>query len=207
MIAGRIRNQPKAAAATEENKPRRRRGADGSSVGTLIVYGVAMPQRIEADGTFSRPYAFGASSNSVEVTGGGSSWHAGTTSIGSSGSGNSLVIANGGSVSSAASFIGSNAGSVGNHALVTGTGSDWAVSESLYVGYGGSGNTLVISDAGSISASYCLLGYTAGSGSNHVLVTGSGSTLDNSWNLVVGYDGSGNSLAVSDGASVRSFIG
>ncbi|MDE2202364.1 MAG: hypothetical protein KGJ38_06495, partial [Burkholderiaceae bacterium] len=53
MIAGRIRNQPKAAAATDENKPRRRRGADGSSVGTLIVNGVAMPQRIEADGTFS----------------------------------------------------------------------------------------------------------------------------------------------------------
>ncbi|WP_199032598.1 MULTISPECIES: YfaP family protein [Ralstonia] len=67
MIAGRIRNQPKAAAPTDENKPRRRRGADGSSVGTLVVNGVAMPQRIEADGTFSRPYAFGAGSNSVEV--------------------------------------------------------------------------------------------------------------------------------------------
>lgn len=51
----------------DESKPRRRRGADGSSVGTLIVNGVAMPQRIEADGTFSRPYAFGAGSNSVEV--------------------------------------------------------------------------------------------------------------------------------------------
>lgn len=69
MIAGRIRNQPKAAAATDESKPRRRRGADGSSVGTLVVNGVAMPQRIEADGTFSRPYAFGAGSNSVEVRG------------------------------------------------------------------------------------------------------------------------------------------
>ncbi|MCO5401700.1 YfaP family protein [Ralstonia soli] len=67
MIAGRIRNTPKAAALAEDNKPRRRRGADGSSVGTLVVNGVAMPQRIEADGTFSRPYAFGAGSNSVEV--------------------------------------------------------------------------------------------------------------------------------------------
>ncbi|MGD7411688.1 YfaP family protein, partial [Ralstonia pseudosolanacearum] len=48
---------------------RRRRGddGDGASVGTLVVNGVAMPQRIEADGTFSRPYAFGAGSNSVEV--------------------------------------------------------------------------------------------------------------------------------------------
>ncbi|CAJ0686357.1 YfaP family protein [Ralstonia mannitolilytica] len=67
MIAGRIRNTPKAAAATDEAKPRRRRGADDASVGTLVVNGVAMPQRIEADGTFSRPYAFGAGSNSVEV--------------------------------------------------------------------------------------------------------------------------------------------
>ncbi len=69
MIAGRIRNRPKVAAPADENTPRRRRGggADGSSVGTLIVNGVAMPQRVEADGTFSRPYAFGAGSNSVEV--------------------------------------------------------------------------------------------------------------------------------------------
>jgi len=66
MIAGRIRNTPKAAPA-EDSAPRRRRGADGSSVGTLVVNGVAMPQRIEADGTFSRPYAFGAGSNSVEI--------------------------------------------------------------------------------------------------------------------------------------------
>ncbi|MHA6915458.1 YfaP family protein [Ralstonia pseudosolanacearum] len=71
MIAGRIRNMPKAAAPADENRPRRRRGgdsdSDGASVGTLVVNGVAMPQRIEADGTFSRPYAFGAGSNSVEV--------------------------------------------------------------------------------------------------------------------------------------------
>ncbi|WP_426395481.1 YfaP family protein [Ralstonia sp. R-29] len=67
MIAGRIRNTPKVTAPADDSKPRRRRGADGSSVGTLVVNGVAMPQRIEADGTFSRPYAFGAGSNSVEV--------------------------------------------------------------------------------------------------------------------------------------------
>ncbi|AZU54770.1 DUF2135 domain-containing protein [Ralstonia pseudosolanacearum] len=71
MIAGRIRSTPKAAAApADESRPRRRRrgdDGDGASVGTLVVNGVAMPQRIEADGTFSRPYAFGAGSNSVEV--------------------------------------------------------------------------------------------------------------------------------------------
>jgi uncharacterized protein YfaP (DUF2135 family) len=34
---------------------------------TLIVNGTPMPLRIEADGSFSRPYAFGQGSNSVEV--------------------------------------------------------------------------------------------------------------------------------------------
>jgi len=34
---------------------------------TLVVNGVAMPQRVEADGHFARPYAFPAGSNSVEV--------------------------------------------------------------------------------------------------------------------------------------------
>lgn len=38
---------------------------------TLVVNGVAMPQRVDADGSFARPYAFPAGSNSVEVRGPG----------------------------------------------------------------------------------------------------------------------------------------
>jgi uncharacterized protein YfaP (DUF2135 family) len=53
LIAGRIKAQPKA--------------APGISVGTLVVNGMPMPQRIEADGVFSRPFAFGAGSSSVEM--------------------------------------------------------------------------------------------------------------------------------------------
>lgn len=34
---------------------------------TLVVNGAAMPQRIEEDGSFERPYAFSAGSNSVEM--------------------------------------------------------------------------------------------------------------------------------------------
>lgn len=56
-IAGEIRRNPKVAGDS--------RGAPA----TLIVNGVAMPQRVEADGHFSRPYAFGAGSNSVELRG------------------------------------------------------------------------------------------------------------------------------------------
>ncbi|MDR0453847.1 MAG: DUF2135 domain-containing protein [Deferribacteraceae bacterium] len=57
MIAGRIKFTPKA-------KPQ----AEGSgSVGVLVVNGIPLPQRIEADGAFSRPFAFGAGSNNVEL--------------------------------------------------------------------------------------------------------------------------------------------
>jgi uncharacterized protein YfaP (DUF2135 family) len=59
LISGRIKGAPKA-------KPR-------GSVGTLIVNGTPLPQRIEEDGTFSRSYAFGAGSNSVEMRAGGAS--------------------------------------------------------------------------------------------------------------------------------------
>lgn len=53
MIAGQIEGAPKAKPAT--------------SVGTLVVNGVPMPQRIEEDGRFSRPFSFDAGSNSVEL--------------------------------------------------------------------------------------------------------------------------------------------
>ncbi|WP_420995412.1 YfaP family protein [Cupriavidus sp. 30B13] len=52
-IAGRIRSSPK--------------GNAGGSVATLVVNGIAMPQRVEEDGSFSRPYAFSGGSNSVEM--------------------------------------------------------------------------------------------------------------------------------------------
>lgn len=38
-----------------------------SEPATLIVNGTAMPLRVEEDGSFSRPYAFGRGSNSIEV--------------------------------------------------------------------------------------------------------------------------------------------
>ena len=57
MIAGRIEVTPKSNSQTKSS----------GSVGTLVVNGISMPQRIEADGAFSRPFAFGAGSNNVEL--------------------------------------------------------------------------------------------------------------------------------------------
>jgi len=70
MIAGRIRGAPKdtaAAAAAAAGEGRGRAGRQDGSVATLVVNGVAMPQRVEEDGRFSRPYAFSSGSNSVEM--------------------------------------------------------------------------------------------------------------------------------------------
>lgn len=62
LIRGHIANsqKPKVDKKTEQ--------ADSpSQPATLIVNGVAMPMRVEGDGSFMRPYAFGSGSNSVEV--------------------------------------------------------------------------------------------------------------------------------------------
>lgn len=52
LIRGRVANAPKKASPL-----------------TLVVNGVAMPQKVSEDGGFARPYAFPAGSNSVEVRG------------------------------------------------------------------------------------------------------------------------------------------
>ncbi|CAG4913962.1 YfaP family protein [Paraburkholderia saeva] len=55
MIAGHIRNAPKT------------QSKNGTSVATMVVNGTPLPQRVEEDGSFSRPYAFAGGSNSVEM--------------------------------------------------------------------------------------------------------------------------------------------
>ena len=52
LIEGQIRNAPK---------------KKGTTVGTLVVDGTPLPQRVEEDGKFSRPYAFPSGSNGVEL--------------------------------------------------------------------------------------------------------------------------------------------
>ncbi len=53
LVSGRIAGRPK--------------DASSRTPATLIVNGTAMPLHVEEDGSFSRPYAFGRGSNSVEV--------------------------------------------------------------------------------------------------------------------------------------------
>lgn len=52
LIEGQIRHAPK---------------KKGNTVGTLVVDGTPLPQRVDEDGKFSRPYAFPSGTNSVEL--------------------------------------------------------------------------------------------------------------------------------------------
>jgi T5SS/PEP-CTERM-associated repeat protein len=166
-----------------------------------------------------------SSNNSVVVTGSGSTWlSAGDVVIGYSGTGNRLEVSNGGTVSNgvvnyagglSGGIIGFNEGSTDNSVLVTGIGSRWISSGDLFVGFNGAGNSMVISNGGSIYNSQVdfggVLGWGAASSNNTVIVTDAGSTWTNSGNLTVGYEGSGNSMVISNRGTVavasNSYIG
>jgi T5SS/PEP-CTERM-associated repeat protein/autotransporter-associated beta strand protein len=89
----------------------------------------------------------------------------------------------------------------GNFTL-TGEGSTWNAEEAFWVGYNNPSNSAVISNGASMVTSL-QIGQMMHSTNNSVVVTGAGS----SWNagnvdLYVGVNGSGNSMTISDGASV-----
>jgi T5SS/PEP-CTERM-associated repeat protein/autotransporter-associated beta strand protein len=146
-----------------------------------------------------------SSSNNVLVTGTGSAW-TNTTEllIGNTGSDNSLVISNEGTVVTGMCLIGDQSTASNNSVLVTGTNSAWTNTGDLFVGYYGSGNSLVISNGGAVVNSDGYIGFYADSSNNSVVVTGSNSLWTNSNDLVVGNSGSSNSLVISDGGTMAS---
>jgi len=185
-------------------------GYAGNSNSVVISNGGTMSNGQLSFGGVIGLYA-GASNNSVEVTGAGSAWNnGGDLLVGWEDSGNRLSISNGGSVQSSqvnyGGAIGFIAGSSNNGVLVTGTGSSWSNSGDLLLGVSGSGNSMVISNGGTVSNSQVnyggVIGFNSGSSNNSVLVTGAGSTWSNSGDLLVGVSGSGNSLVISNGGTV-----
>jgi T5SS/PEP-CTERM-associated repeat protein len=161
-------------------------------------------------------YIDNSSNNSVVVTGIDSAWlSAGDVVIGYSGTGNRLEVSDGGTVSNgvvnyegglSGGIIGFNEGSTDNRVLVTGIGSRWISSGDLFVGFNGAGNSMLISNGGSIYNSQMnfggVLGWGAGSSNNTVLVTDTDSSWTNSGNLTIGNAGSGNSMVISNGGTV-----
>ncbi len=147
----------------------------------------------------------GANSNSVTVTGAGSKWqNQFYIDIGSSGSFNSLTISSNGVVSGASGYIGYNTGANSNSVTVTGSGSVWSntMEEGIFVGYQGSGNSMIVSNGGKVFSNSGTIGLNTGANNNSVLVTGSGSVWSNNTDLVVGKNGSGNSLTIANSGTV-----
>jgi len=117
--------------------------------------------------------------------------------------GNSMTISGGATALSGAGFIGSfNDASAENSILVTGAGSAWTNSGDLYVGEDGRDNKMVISNGGMVANATASIGRNATTANNSVLVTGAGSTWTNTDGLLVGYEGSDNSLVISNGGYV-----
>jgi T5SS/PEP-CTERM-associated repeat protein/autotransporter-associated beta strand protein len=146
----------------------------------------------------------GASNNSVLVTGANSAWtNSGSFRVGNDGTGNSLVISNGGTVATGSGFIGNASTSSNNSVLVTGTDSLWTNSDDqFYVGNQGSGNSLVVSNGGRVLSGSSYMSFAADSSNNSVHVTGAGSSWILQSALGIGVYGAGNTLTISDGASV-----
>jgi len=144
-----------------------------------------------------------ASLNTVTVQNAGAIWNnTGTLTVGDLGVQNLLVISGGGIVSNTTGIIGNNAGFC--RAAITGAGSFWHNSGPLRVGRNSGLNDLVISNGATVASSSATIGLNAGGTVNSAIVTGPGSLWTNSSILTVGFQGGGNKLIISNGATVAS---
>jgi T5SS/PEP-CTERM-associated repeat protein len=129
--------------------------------------------------------------------------------LGANGSSNQLFIADGAHCYNNTAYLGYSA-STNHHnlATVTGPGSLWTNRNSLYIGYNGGFNQLVISNGGQVFAGTSTIGVSSGilgqeSGTNSVVVSGAGSLWSNRTALYVGNPGTSNRLTITDGGTVK----
>ena len=115
---------------------------------------------------------------------------------------NWLTVQGGGQFASSNAYVGHHYTALSNTVLVTGSGARWSNQWNLYVGSEGSGNGLIVSNAGQVSSFNGYIGGDTNGHDNLVLVTGSGSQFTNTGALVVGFYTGGNSLTVSNGGKV-----
>jgi len=131
-----------------------------------------------------------------------------STYIGYNGSGgNNLTIAGGGVFNGTTAFVGYTTNTASNSVLVTGDGSSWTNSGDLNFGRYSSGNSMVVSDGGLVSAANLYMSRFAGGG-NTIQVTGSGSRLVANSGFEIGEAGTGgNSVTISNGGRVENNSG
>ena len=143
--------------------------------------------------------------NQMTITGSNTVWRSyGDVFIGSNSAFNSLVISNGGRVFNTNAYVGYIAQATNNQVLLSGAGSRWDMLPlgELYVGYGGSGNSLIVTNGAQVAPGYLAVGILPGANNNQVTVTGSGSSFATD-TIDCGYGGSSNSLLIANGAQVQ----
>jgi len=151
-------------------------------------------------------YTNGANQNSATVDGTGSGWfNLFNLRVGQFGASNSLTIRNGGIVSNSNGCIGYTNTAIGNVVTVDGSGSRWVNTNQLIVGLAGWYNSLTITNGGSVTAGTTVtVGSGAAASNNVVTLTGLGSKLVASANLIVGGSGRSNALCVDNRGAVFS---
>jgi T5SS/PEP-CTERM-associated repeat protein len=153
-------------------------------------------------------YQESSSGNTILLTDAGTGWENDYWFVlGGSGANNSLLISNGAYLYNYyPGAIGYDTPSTNNTVVITGSGSIWWNDDSVFVGYSGSGNRLVVRDGAFVYAywdgSDSIIGVGASSSNNTAIVEGSGSSWWNGQPLRVGWDGAGNSLIISNGGEV-----
>ena len=180
-----------------------------SSSLTLGVTSSGNSLTLANSGTVNDTFGYtGLSNNGVLVTDSGSVWNNSTNLyVGYQGANSTLAIANGGTVNDYFGYEGYSVGANGTAVTVTGPGSVWSNRSSLFVGYAGMSNTLLIANSGTVMNADAFIGSNATASANAVLVSDAGSMWTNRNNLYVGYYGAGNTLTVTNGGKVCNSIG
>ena len=144
-----------------------------------------------------------SSNNSALITGAGSVWNSSTCRIGDSGSSNRMIINKGGRVTCTFGYLGFFGSATGNSAWISDSNSVWdvsAVAATLWAGFNGPGNSIVVTNGGQILGYWFYVG-TSSSG-NSVLVTGPGSSISVNCYVYTGNYGDNNTFTVANGAAV-----
>jgi T5SS/PEP-CTERM-associated repeat protein len=148
-----------------------------------------------------------SSSNSVIVSGNGSSWRNGSLTVGNDGAGNSVTVQNGGMLSARTNYIGFAPAASNNSVLINGSGSRLVTAQDCYVGYGGTGNQLSLSGGAQANHSSTWVGTTVDSADNTLWLADSGTVLSNASALEIAFDGTSNRLVITNGAKAISSFG
>ncbi len=150
------------------------------------------------------------SSNSVIITGAGSTWtNTSSSSVGNFGAFNQLTISNGGVMRNTALFahlvLGWQPSGSNNTLVVTGTNSLFSnrdTSARLTIGQSSAFNRLEVTDGGVAETDIGELAQNAASSNNVAVVTGQGARWFNTFDVYIGNAGSGNQLTVGSGGLV-----